>query len=148
MSGNATVTYTASTASGFCRVTVEESETGQSGGVEIDQLTNPAPANGPFTVTVSANPSTIPADGKSTSTITVTVKDKNGSAVSGDPIQLSLSASPNGACGSLSASTGTTNASGQLVVTYTTSSTVGFCTISAQEANTGASSSALITQTG
>jgi hypothetical protein len=145
-SGSTTFTYTASTVSGFCNITVQEAQTGSTGGVQIDQKTNPAPPNSPYTVTVVAVPNRIPADGKSQSTVTITVKDSSGAAVSGDPLQLSLTASVSdpfqgSSCGSLNASTGVTNASGQLVVTYTSSSRVGFCTVNAKEANTAQSGS-------
>jgi len=58
---------------------------------------------------------TITPDGKSTSTITATVTDEEGYGVEGDNITFSLN--PN--IGKLSAASGTTNAHGQVEVTYT-----------------------------
>ena len=75
-SGKATFTYTASMISGFCNITVQEAQTASTGGVQIDQKTNPAPPNSPYTVTVVAVPRNIPADGKSTSTVTITVHER------------------------------------------------------------------------
>jgi hypothetical protein len=90
-------------------------------------------------MTVTANPTTIRATGSTTSTITVTVVRGVGAApVSGDLVTLvSAVASTPGSCGTtgiLSGTpAGTTNASGQVTVTYTSSTTVGFCTLTFHE---------------
>jgi hypothetical protein len=99
----------------------------------------------PPAVTISANPASVPADGASTSTITVSVTTGSGVAFD-DPVSLSTSPDVAGACGSVSA-TGSTNASGQVTSTYTASTTEGTCTIRATEADGGTTGSVAITQT-
>ncbi|GKX61034.1 Ig-like domain-containing protein [Leminorella grimontii] len=67
------------------------------------------------TLTVQSTTGT-PADGSSTSTVTVTLKDNAGRAIVGEPITLTVTGSA-----ALSAASGTTNGSGQVVVTLTDS---------------------------
>lgn len=77
--------------------------------------------------TVKASPTSVLADGGSASTITVTLNDANGNAISGEPVQLSPSSnshtvitSAGGSAGSPGASaSGTTNSSGQATFTVT-----------------------------
>ena len=64
------------------------------------------------TSTVSASPSSVPADGSSTSTITVTLKDTGGSPLSGKTVTLTAGSGSSAISGG-----GTTNGSG--VVTFT-----------------------------
>jgi adhesin/invasin len=97
-------------------------------------------------VTVAANPSTVPADGATTSKVTATVTGSTGTPVSGDAVLFSKTAGTTGSCGGLVPTSGVTNSLGQVTVTYTASSTVGTCTITATEANTGGSGTVLITQ--
>ena len=80
--------------------------------------------------TVSASPSSVPADGSTTSTITVTVKDAFSSPISGKTVTLTSS---NGASDTITAVSGTTsNASG--VVTFTVkSATVETSTFTAKD---------------
>jgi adhesin/invasin len=90
----------------------------------------------------------VPADGSTTATVTITVSDSTGVAVSGDPVMLSTSGSPSAACGGLSGTGfGSTDANGVVTVTYTASTTAGTCTITAQEANGAHNGSGTITQT-
>jgi hypothetical protein len=98
----------------------------------------------PPAVAVVANPNSLAADGVSTSVVTATVT--NGSGVSfDDPVSLALTPSVAGSCGTATAP-GSTNASGQVMSTYTASSIAGTCTITATEANGGVQGSAVITQ--
>jgi hypothetical protein len=144
--GVASVTYTSSTTPGFCGVTATEAGTGSAVTVTITQSTSQA-----ATVTVTSSKTSIPADGVSTATITATVKDSSGGAVSGDPVNIAGSGSPAAACGTFGALSGTppgtTNSSGQVTVTYTASTTAGTCNVTATEASRGLTGSLLITQT-
>ena len=99
----------------------------------------------PPATTVTANPTSLAADGASTSAITVTVTTGSGVAFN-DPVTLTTTPSVAGSCGTASAP-GNTNASGQVTSTYTASTTVGTCTITATESNGGVSGSVVITQT-
>jgi hypothetical protein len=99
----------------------------------------------PRAVTVTANPTSRPADGASTAAITVTVTTGSGVAFD-DPVTLTTTPSVAGACG-IATATGSTNASGQVMSTYTASVTAGTCTITATEANGGTTGTVVITQT-
>ncbi|MEI6605157.1 MAG: DUF2341 domain-containing protein, partial [Verrucomicrobiota bacterium] len=68
--------------------------------------------------TVSASPSAVPADGSTTTTITVTLKDTSNNPVAGKSVALTSS---RGAMDTISPATGIANASG--VVTFTAKST-------------------------
>ena len=71
--------------------------------------------------TVAASPTLVTADGSTTSTVTVTVKDSSGTAISGKTVTL---ASSRGATDTISTASGASDASG--VVTFTVkSSTAG-----------------------
>lgn len=139
--GTVTATYTASSTVGTCTITANEAQNGLSGSTTITQ-TKVANTNA-----VTASPSFVKANGADTSSITALVKDSTGAFVSGDTVTFVATGSPAAACGTLSASSATTNASGVASVTYTASTTVGFCTVKATEANTGTAGSATITQT-
>lgn len=99
----------------------------------------------PPEVRVVASPSSLPADGQSQASITVTVTTGSGVAFD-DPVSLSAMPSAPGSCGIASA-TGSTNASGQVTSTYTASVTPGTCTVTATEANGGTIGSVVLTQT-
>ncbi|MGH9098279.1 MAG: beta strand repeat-containing protein, partial [Acidimicrobiales bacterium] len=144
--GVVTTTYTSSTTSGFCVVVATESLLSGTGTAVIDQTSSPAPANTPFVVTVAPAAATLNANGTTTSVETVTVKNSLAAVVPNDPVFIVLTPAPAGACGTTSPVTGTTNASGQFVTTYTSSTTGGICTLTAQEANDGQTGSAAITQ--
>ena len=98
----------------------------------------------PPAVHLVAIPPGLPADGMSTSDITVTVTTGSGVAFD-DPVTLTTAPSVAGSCGIASAA-GSTNAYGQVTSTYTASVTTGSCTISATEANGGTMGSVVITQ--
>ena len=69
--------------------------------------------------TVSASPTSVIADGSTTSTITVTLKDASGNPVAGKTVSLAKTSGPG--TPTISAPSGTSNASG--VVTFTVKST-------------------------
>jgi len=73
-------------------------------------------ATTPNAVSVQASPSTVPLQGQST--LTATVTDPTGNPVQGATVDFTLT-DPTG--GSLSAASGTTNAAGQAAVTYSAS---------------------------
>jgi adhesin/invasin len=136
-------TYTASTTAGSCTITATEAISGSPGTAVITQTAVPN------NIAAAANPAAIRADGTSTSTVTATVTmGVGGAAVSGDTVNFTATGAA-GVCtnASLSALTGMTNASGQVSVTYTASTTIGFCTVKATETATGSSASATIDQT-
>ena len=64
--------------------------------------------------TVSASPSSVPADGASTSTVTVTIKDSGGVAVPGQTVTLAANA---GSPSVISAASGPSDANGQVTFT-------------------------------
>ena len=103
---------------------------------------------------VDPAPIALPANGSSKSTIVVTASDKNGNGVAGDHVHLSVglqtgepqwptstpssaTPSPSGLCGRLSNQNGTTDASGNVTVTYTTSTSNAACSVYTDEANGG-----------
>lgn len=122
--GTATFTFTPADAAASCALTFVEADQAVSNSqAVVDQTTTAG-------FTMSSNPTSIPADGKSTSTITATaINTQTGAPESGEHVSFSTS----GDCGSLSATTGATNGSGQVSVTYTSSTTIGFCTITGQD---------------
>jgi hypothetical protein len=144
--GVATTTYSGTTGNGFCTVTATEAtagtgETGPAvGTVVIDNTTA-----GATTVLTESGPASIQANGTSTTTVTATTAP----VVASDPVLLTATPSVAGACGTLSATTGTTNASGVASFTYTSSTTAGgTCTITAIEASNAAhAATAVISQT-
>jgi hypothetical protein len=140
-SGQAAVAYISSATSGFCFVKATDSTNSTGSTARIIQTSGAA-----NTVTVSANPASLAAGSTTPSALTITVKTAGGSAVSGDPVHVTLSGA---ACGSL---TGTnpanTGGTGTLTsISYTAGSTVGSCTITATEANGAGSGTTSITQT-
>jgi hypothetical protein len=99
----------------------------------------------PPAVTVTANPTSVPADGATMSAITVTVTTGSGVAFD-DPVTLTMTPSVAGSCG-IATAPGSTNASGQVMSTYTASTTAGTCSVTATEANGGTTGIVVITQT-
>jgi hypothetical protein len=106
-------------------------------------------------VTVDASPSTLPADGTSTSTITVTAVDSNGDPVAGDAMTVFTrddDATP-GSCGTLSDNDGlagtaplVTNAAGQVTVTYTASTASADCYVLATDNTVGTTNQTIVYQ--
>jgi adhesin/invasin len=142
--GQFSTTYFASTTPGFCAVMATDTLSGGRGSSTITQTFNPVAVG--VAVTLTASPSTIRADGLSTSTISALVTGPAGAAMSNVPVMFGLSGTP-GACGTLVQVTGATNASGVVSVTYRASSSPGFCTVTAVQAASGGSGSVTITQT-
>jgi adhesin/invasin len=100
----------------------------------------------PNNIALAANPGTIKGDGISTSVLTATVtKGVGGAAVVGDTVTFTA---PGANCGTLSAATASTDASGHATVTYTSKVAPStFCVVNATEANTSSTTSVTITQT-
>jgi hypothetical protein len=140
--GTFSVTYTASSTVGFCTITAASgSATGSATVTQIDPTL--AAAKTTYTIAASAKPSSLAANGTSTSTITLTVT--NGSAaVTGDAVLVSERALKAGACGALAYGAPVTDSSGQDTVTYTSSTSRGNCVLRAFEASTGANSGAIV----
>ena len=99
------------------------------------------------TVVNDATPTTLPADGKSTSKISMGIADQHGFSVPGDHVYFDIGVqSGTGQCGTLSGSEQTTNADGNADVTYTASSDNVSCWVVATEALAGRSAEAVIYQ--
>jgi len=142
-SGVATATYTASTTSKWCAVHAEIPSL-KHPPVEIDQRTSPVPTGAPYTLALTASPTSVVANGTSTSTVTVTVHDSSANPVGKDSVLLTTTPS----CGTLfKVAPFTSEGTGQATATYTSSKTVGSCTVTGTEANTGTTSSVSIKQT-
>jgi len=139
--GVATITYTVNTTVGTCVITATEAGSGASTNISISQT---APQN---VVTVTAASPNIAATGSTTDTFTINVTTFSGTSVSGDAVTITVGGSPAGACGTMNPASGTTNSSGNLTSVYISSTTSGFCTVTATEAGTGGSGSATIDQT-
>jgi hypothetical protein len=99
----------------------------------------------PRTVFVAAASTNLPADGASMTALTIIVSTGSGASIN-DPVFLSSTPSIAGSCG-IASRPGSTNASSQATSTYTASTTPGSCTITAMEADGGATGSITLTQT-
>ena len=121
--GVATVLLTSSTKVGTAKVTA--STGGVSGDVSVDFV--PGPVNA---LSLTATPSNLTADGDSTSTIRVMVRDAGGNAIDDETISFTVTTGT----GTLSAPTATTSG-GVATVTYTASTTAGVETITAESTN-------------
>jgi len=92
----------------------------------------------PYSLALTVSPSSLPADGNSTATVTATVTGANGQPVANDTVNFT-------------ASTGTvttsalTNSGGQATATYTAGTTPGSVTISATETTGSATGSTTLT---
>lgn len=110
---------------------------------------------------VMAVPTSLPADGSSTSTVTLTVDKQDGEPVVGDDVdfQADAAAGSEGTCGTLSGGDnstagqkpdgdigGMTDDNGQIAVTYTASTDDVTCEVIASEAQGGTSDFAMIAQ--
>jgi hypothetical protein len=138
----ATDVYTAPATSGICQIAVSDA-LGGTANLNIDATTSPTPSAGTLTVTApTTNPDSV-AVGSAAVSVTVVAKDSTSTPIVGDEVLFT----PTGDC------TGTgsyqpTAAGGAVTFTYTPeATTVGTCTIAAQESNTGASASVVINQT-
>ena len=143
--------YTSSAAAGFCTVTATESNTGQTGSTTLDQTTV---ASGSVVVALTPATESLVANGSNSYAVTVTTTS-GVLAYPNDQVQLTMTPSSAGDCGTLSSSLVTTNGSGTATVTYTTPAEAAgtasnTCTISGTEAAAGdtSSSNSVVTQTG
>jgi hypothetical protein len=140
--GPATVTdvYTATANTNICPIVVHDT-LGGSTTVLVDQTGSPTPATGSLTVTApTTNPDSV-TTGSAAFPVTVLAKDSSGTTIATDQIYFSTS----GVCGSnVAVQTATT--AGSDTYTYTPAATAGSCTVSAQDAITGAKTSTVITQ--
>jgi hypothetical protein len=144
--GNASATYTSSivVVGGNCTITANDGgPTGTGTGTVVINETRPMAS----AVSVSATPNSVPADSTTTSTIKATVTNSSGGPVPVDNVSFTSSGSPAGACGTFSAPSVFTNASGVATVTYTASGTAGTCTITATEGDSAKSGNTSVTQT-
>lgn len=138
-------TYTASSVIGFCSITATGGAA--TGSVTITQI-DPvlALALTHYTVTVATKPTKVAANGTSTATLTATVMNGT-TAVSGDAVSVTERALKPGACGTFVLSAGTTDANGQVSITYTSSTKSGNCKINVEEAATASHASLVVHQT-
>ena len=99
-------------------------------------------------VTVSLSPTSLPADGRSTSTVTVTVTDPSGAPLANDAVTLVSSPAQSSqlSCGAFSPPSATTNAQGVLTSTYTATTDNVTCNVAATEAGSGAAGQSALTQ--
>jgi len=111
--------------------------------VDLFGYFSPAASQMPSAGTL-ASPTSLAANGTSTSTLTTTLQSL-GVALPGVSVVLSELPSTSGACGTLSPASGATDAAGQLVSTYTSSTVPGTCTITASL--DGLAPSTVLTQT-
>jgi adhesin/invasin len=142
-SGVATFTYTAGSATGTCTITGVESHNNVTSATPetITQTANNS-------VAIGASTNSVVANGTATSTITATVTSSTGSPVTGDVVTFVGTPTPAGSCGTFTpAAAGATNSSGVVTVTYTASTTSGFCSIAATEGGTGQAATTVIDQT-
>lgn len=143
--GQFTTTYTSSDTPGACTVNAQEAKNGQTGNVTITQT---AVKNNVAVTCNGVSNTSLPANGVATTTCQATVTNGvTAAGVNADTVTWSLSGNPAGSCGSVSPTSGTTNSSGQSSTTYTASTTVGFCTVTATESATGNAGKATIDQT-
>jgi adhesin/invasin len=137
----ATASYAASTTAGVCTVTATEAYGGATGTTTITQ--------GPvvYTVVVAATPPTITGNGLTTSSVTATVTNTYGVLAGTDTVHFAVTTTNGNTCGTLSAPSGVTGGTGVATVTYNSSASAGFCTITAIEQTTLGSGSTQIDQT-
>jgi hypothetical protein len=99
-------------------------------------------------IQVVASPTSIAANGSSTSSVqAIVASDAGATPVANDTVTFTLAGTPAAACGTLSQSTATTAATGLTpILTYTSSTTTGTCAVTGTESG-GATFTATITQT-
>ena len=127
--GAYSATYTSTTTAG--QVTITATDGSKFGSTNITQTPGSAAS-----VSVQVSPSSIPADGSSTSTVTATVTDQFGNPRSNDTVTFS----PSGRFGSVS-----NRGNGRYTATYTSTTAAGQVTITATDGS--AFGQAIITQT-
>lgn len=107
-----------------------------------------ASTTSPASATLDASDTRLPADGKSTSKLTLTVLDESGEPVSGDHIHFDVKSSDQmpGMCGGLSSADGMTDDNGQFATTYTASSDNVACIVFGIDSESGSSDWATVYQ--
>jgi adhesin/invasin len=137
-------TYTSTATSGFCVITPNLGAPASGTGTPalVDQTNTVTTATN---VAVNANPTTLPANGASTSIVTATVTGAGNSPVPGDTVHFTLSGATCANSTLLPAYVSPTNASGQVTATFTAGNIPGICTVNAVEAYSGVTGSAPIT---
>jgi Invasin, domain 3 len=107
-----------------------------------------ADTDAPSGATVDASETKLPADGTSTSTLTLTELDDNGEPVSGDHVTFTATSSEvaPGQCGTLHPADGVTDDNGQVTTTYTASTDNVACIVLGVDAESGDSDWATIYQ--
>ena len=141
-----TSTYTAGATSAICYYAVSDTLGGTAEAI-IDQTISPSPAAGTLTVTTPASGTEAVTFGGAAVTVDFTAKDHTG-AVS---LPTRWTSPPLATAEQPLSADEVTNGSGVAAYMYTppivAGSTPGTCTLTAQEANTGATTAATITQT-
>jgi hypothetical protein len=133
--------YTASSTVGFCTITATSGTTSAS--TTIDQIDPTlAGSNTHYTVTAAASTRKLVANGTSTSTVTIVVTNGT-SPVTGDAILVTVRSWRNGICGNVVLGAPTTDGTGTVTATYTSSTFNGVCVLRAWEAATGSHSKAI-----
>ncbi len=143
ISGSGTVNYTPGASVGVCQITGTDSSSPSMSGAEVVNQTI-AGATSSYSVSIKLLNASLPADGISSTTATVTVTDKNGVPVPNDPVSIYSSSG----CAVLSSNgLGTTNSSGQAIFSATASIVQGGCSLDATEATTGGMGTSNLTLT-
>ena len=107
-----------------------------------------ATGDAPATATLDASEVDLPADGRSTSDVTMSVFDGGGEPISGDHIHIDvrpLTETP-GHCGAVTPSDGVTDDNGEFKTTFTASTDNVACFVMGVDAESGSSDSATIYQ--
>lgn len=127
---------------GACVITATEADQGTSGTATVTQVL------AGYTVTASASPATIVANGTSTSAVAATVLQNGADAAGISVLFTATPAFPAGVCGTLPATPVVTDAAGVTpTVTYSSSTIPGFCTITATAAAVGGVGTVALDQT-
>jgi len=128
---------------GTCTVTAKEAFNGATGSytITVEPTTN--------AITVAAAPQSITANGITTTVITATVKGLDGLPLQGDTVNFVVTPTVAGqTCGHITGSgSQPTNAAGQATATYISSTTPGFCRVTATETQTNKSAATEVDQT-
>ncbi|MGC2424538.1 MAG: biotin/lipoyl-containing protein [Nitrospirota bacterium] len=137
--GRAQVFYIAGTKAGETFIAASEASTGSSGNAEVLLL-----ADAPARIYPAASPDELPADGVSSSKISVKLADVNGNPTEGVQVSMTLDGGPvngaisgsGGASGTgSSAASGVTGTGGEADFTYTAGQTAGTATMEIQAAS-------------
>jgi hypothetical protein len=135
------VTATVTTAGpGTCTITATEANAGLSGSAVLTVTPTV------YSVSVTASPDAITANGTSTSTVTATVKNQTGAVQAGQVVTFGVSLTDGNRVGTVAPVSVITGANGEASVTYTSSKTPGFITIAATDSTAPTGTAPGITQ--